>query len=641
MSNSQENNSILHRLLKRTGGWYIILVVLITQIVASLGAIASNYIIQVNAEFPALILREIVRFSSYTVMATGFILPLLIFFRYRSLRKALDIWKRGTASVSDESTWRTITSLSWRYTLLLTMVSIIVEMGAQLFFIASIPNVSLDQFVYAALGVFAGILGTATIALLLLDTLLRPAREALLPRKFEDQLRGDQGLNLARKVQLIIFALVATSLLLIGPIGYHQTTKALLMGTEDVLYAMRTQSLVVAFFILLYGIGLSIFFSRSISVPINDVLSTFTTIEGGNLKERANISTSDEIGQLAIYFNRMISRLEDLQSSLESQIAQRTEQLRATAEVGRAASSILDPNELIEEIVNLITERLGYYYAAIFILSPDGTWAELRSATGEAGAELKARQHRLAVGGKSMVGSAISLRQARIAHDVGLEAVRFNNPLLPDTRSEIALPLMVGGRVIGALDAQSTKPNAFDPENTETLLGMANQVAVALENARLYQEAQTALREIRTSQQAQLARAWTEVVDIEGNLEISMGQESYIPEDEAAQMTVPLSLRDQIIGEISIAGDEAWTDDDKAWVSAVARQAAFAIENARLLEESQQTALQERLISEITSKIWSSTTIDGILQVAIAELGRTLSANEAVIKLDTNSEEVA
>ena len=233
-----------------------------------------------------------------------------------------------------------------------------------------------------------------------------------------------------------------------------------------------------------------------------------------------------------------------------------------------------------------------------------------------------------------MVGSAISLRKARIAHDVGLEAVRFNNPLLPDTRSEIALPLMVGGRVIGALDAQSTEPNAFDEENTETLLGMANQVAVALENARLYRDAQNALREIRAAQQAQLSTAWSEMSEIEDKLEFTVGQEDYEPKDIGGQMRVPLSLRDQVIGEVSVVGDENWTEDDRAWVAAVARQAAFAIENARLLEESQQTALQERVISEITSKIWSSTTIEGILQVAIAELGRTLGANEAIIKLD-------
>lgn len=632
---NNQNSNILQRVLKRTGGWYLILAVLVTQTVAGIGAIAADYTIQVNAEFSPQTIASIVRFSSFTIYGTYLLLLLIVFFRYRKLREALNLWKNNLESKRTEENWTQITSLSWHYTLLLVLGSLIGEMFPVLLFVAAIPKVTVDQIIYAALGLFAGIIGTSSITLLLLDYLLRPAREALLPDRFEDQLHGDHGFKLANKVQLIIFAIVVTSLLLIAPIGFHQMTKAI-EGVDGVLNAMRRQSLIVAFLILLYGISLSIFFSRSLSSPINAILDTFTKIEAGDLKERANVSTSDEIGRLAIYFNRMIARLDDLQTSLESQIAQRTEQLKATAEVGRAASSILDPDELIEEIVNLITERLGYYYAAIFIISPDGSWAELRSATGEAGAALKVQRHRLAVGGKSMVGSAINLRQARIAHDVGLEAVRFNNPLLPQTRSEIALPLMVGKRVIGVLDAQSTEANAFDAENTETLLGMANQVAVALENARLYQEAQDALREIRSNQQSQLSQDWSDVVDEEGNLEFAVGQENYIEDDETRLLRMPLTLRDQIIGEISISGDDIWTEEDQIWVESIARQAAFAIENARLLEESQQTALQERLIAEITGKIWSSTTIDGILQVAIAELGRTLSVNEAVIKLDVN-----
>ena len=632
---NSRNSNILHRILKRTGGWYLILAVFVTQIAAGIGAVAADYTIQVNAEFSPQTIASVIRFSGFTVFGTYLLLLLIVFFRYRKLREALNHWKNDSEAERSEENWTQITSLSWQFTLLLFIVSLAGEMFPVLLFVATLPNVTVDQIIYAALGLFAGIIGTSSISLLLLDYLLRPAREALLPNRYEDQLRGDRGLKLANKVQLIIFAIIVTSLLLIAPIGFHQTTKAL-ASADGVLNAMRSQSLVVAFFILLYGIGLSIFFSRSLSSPINAILDTFTKIEAGDLKERANVSTSDEIGRLSIYFNRMITRLDDLQTSLESQITQRTEQLRATAEVGRAASSILDPDELIEEIVNLITERLGYYYAAIFIISPDGSWAELRSATGEAGAELKARRHRLAVDGKSMVGAAINLRQARIAHDVGLEAVRFNNPLLPQTRSEIALPLMVGKRVIGVLDAQSTEPNAFDTENTETLLGMANQVAVALENARLYQEAQDALREIRSNQQSQLSHDWSDVVNEEGNLEFAVGQGNYAEDDETKLLQMPLTLRNQVIGEIAISGDDTWTEEDEVWVAAVARQAAFAIENARLLEASQQTALQERLIAEITGKIWSSTTIDGILQVAIAELGRTLSANEAIIKLDSD-----
>ena len=634
MSNATPKKSILHRTLERTGGWYLVIAAFVTQVVASVGAVAADYTIQVNAEFSSEVLSGIIQFASYTIFSSTTFIVIFVFFRYRKSRKKLNAWKNNESDFRDEAGWKEITSLAWHYTVLIFIAGILGQVIPTLVYITNIPNITSDQIVYAALGLFAGVIGTATIALQLMDYLLQPARTALLPERFEDQLAGERGINLTIKLALTVFALLLTSILLLAPIGYHQTTKALQVGSVDVLRAMQTQSLVVAFLIIVYGMALAVFFSRSISTPIDALLKNFKTIESGDLKERATINTSDEIGRLSIYFNQMITRLDELQSNLENQIAKRTDQLRATSEVGRAASSILDPDELVEKIVNLITDRLGYYYAAIFIVSPDGAWAELRSATGEAGAELKARQHRLATGGKSMVGSAISLRQARIAHDVGLEAVRFNNPLLPNTRSEIALPLMVGGRVVGALDAQSTEPNAFDPENTETLLGMANQVAVALENARLYQEAQSALREIRANQRTQLSNAWSEVSDSEDVLEFSVGQESYQVDDQAAKLTIPLALRDQVIGEVLILGDDAWTEDDISWVNAVARQAAFAIENARLLEESQQSALQERIISEITGKIWASTTIEGIMQVAITELGRTLSANEAVIKLD-------
>ena len=638
MNKNMSENSILHRILKRLGGWYLLLAVFLTQLFAGLGALAAGYTVQVNAEFSIEALQGIIRFSSYLVGSITVFVLIFIYFRYRSLRKKLDAWKKDEAFDRDESGWREVTAFSWRLTLLLFGSGIFVEILPAIVYVMNIPDINFNQVVFSTLGLIAGVIGTTIFALFIIEYLLTPVREVMLPENFTDQIHGDMALRLSRKLPLTILALIITALLLSAPIGYHQTAKALETGLPGVLDAMRIQSLIVAVFVIFYGIALATTFARSISTPLDDILETFGKIEAGNLKERAKVSSSDELGRLAIYFNRMISQLDELQTNLESQIEERTEQLRATAEVGRAASSILDPDELVEEIVNLITERLGYYYAAIFILSPDGSWAELRSATGEAGAALKARQHRLSVGGKSMVGSAVSLRQARIAHDVGLEAVRFNNPLLPETRSEIALPLMVGGRVLGALDAQSTEPNAFDEEKTETLLGMANQVAVALENARLYKEAQEALREIRANQQTQLSTAWSQIAETEEKLEFSIGQENYRTENEGAKMNIPLALRDQIIGEVSIVGDENWSDDDRAWVSAVARQAAFAIENARLLEESQQTALQERVVSEITSKIWSSTTIEGILQVAITELGRTLGANEAIIKLETDDQ---
>ena len=642
MNNSAENIPLLQKVLQRTGGWYIVIIILVTQVFSGLGTIAADYSVQINAEFSPEQFLSLAKFTTAGILGTNALVLAIIYFLHDDVRKKLDRWRSGKPSLlnkrEDMRIWNKITSLAWRYSLILLVSNIFTTVLPVLFFQISVLDAEPDQIIYTLLGSFAAILGTSTLSLLLLEHFLKPTYKILLPKNPEGGHIKTRGISISIKLQSIILALILTSILLVAPIGYHQTVKALETGDNSVLLAMQTQSLIVAILTIFFGALLSALFARSVSSPLQELIRTFNEIEAGDLKQRAKVTAPDEIGELAIYFNSMVSRLDELQDSLETQIVMRTEQLRATSEVGHVVSSILEPEQLMKEVVNLITERLGYYYAAIFIISPDGYWAELKSATGEAGQELKAKRHRLALSGKSMVGSAINMREAHIAHDVGLEAVRFNNPLLPHTRSEIALPLIVGGHVLGALDAQSTEENAFDEEVTETLLGMANQVAVALENARLFQESQQSLREIRASQHTQLSEAWAEALDTQGDLEFSIGDKS---SSEESVLNVPLALRDQVIGEITLEGDRDWTTEEQGWVEAVATQAALALENARLLEESQQVALQERLVAEITSKIWSSNTPDGILKVALKELGSALGVSEATIKLDIDDKQEA
>ena len=323
--------------------------------------------------------------------------------------------------------------------------------------------------------------------------------------------------------------------------------------------------------------------------------------------------------------------LENQNIHLEDRVAERTLQLKAVNEVGRAASSVLDPDELINQVANLITDQFGFYYTALFLVDSTRRWAELKSATGEAGRVLTESKHRLEVGGKSMVGTAISTRSPRVALDVGMEPTRFENPLLPYTRSEIALPLLVGDRVLGALDVQSTKEGAFGPQEIDTLKNMANQVSIALENASLFQQAQQNLNEIRSIQRQYTLQSWKQVKNTE-ELRYEVGDEEAHKTDN--ELEVPLAIRDGVIGEIKLDTDNEWTPEQRNLIEAVAAQASLALENARLLEESQSTATSERLISEISGKIWSSATMDGILRTAVQELGRALDASEATIELN-------
>jgi GAF domain-containing protein/CheY-like chemotaxis protein len=183
--------------------------------------------------------------------------------------------------------------------------------------------------------------------------------------------------------------------------------------------------------------------------------------------------------------------------------------LHAAAKVGRNVTSILDPDLLLDQTVDIICDEFGFYYAGVFLIDESGEWAVLRSGRGEAGAAMIAAEHKLKVDGHSMIGAATGLRQARIALDVGDEPVHFKNPYLPDTRSEMALPLIVGDEVIGALTVQSTEEAAFGDDDIITLQTMADQLAVAINNANLHLENRRLLA--RVERRARLLEAASQV----------------------------------------------------------------------------------------------------------------------------------
>jgi GAF domain-containing protein/HAMP domain-containing protein len=633
------NKDILTRWLQKTGGWFIILVIGLAQLL-SLPALALGIVIvQTNAVYTPEQLQAAIAFE-LILLIIGYPIILTISFlfsrvAYKRLNARLMQKETLPINTPEELTaWRQISSISWRFGGTNLVVSMIVFILPLLTFLSNYLDATNDQLIYTFFGSLVSTLTVAILSILLIEIMMRPARNALVPVSFENQIAGATSARVFFKFQSIILALIVISILLIAPLGYHMAYTILYeeIGSLEVFAQLQQLSLAASAIALGLGFGLSFLLSRSVSTPINQLIDVFQKVEEGDLRQRAKIMATDEIGSLAIYFNRMVSRLEQFQRNLEDQVAERTAQLEATNEVGRVASSILDPEELVAKVVNLITDRFGYYYAALFIIEESGTWAELADATGTAGKTLKNRHHRLAVAGNSMVGFAITNRKARIALDVGEESIRFDNPLLPDTRSEIALPLIVGDHVIGALDVQSKSASAFSPRDVEVLQNMTNQVAVAIENARLYQSSQALLEEMRATNQRYLLSSWSELTRASGKIEVQTKTVS--PEEEGLHSTeVPLTIRDQILGEVLIQGDAEWTPEQRRLLEAVATQAAFALENARLLSESQQTALRERIAAGITERIWSSQSVDGILQTTIRELGRALEASEATIEL--------
>lgn len=621
-------------LLAKSGGLYIVLAIAAAQLLALPGAILGAISIQLSDSFSSAQLRQISGVIPVLVLIGNLILLAISWFLTPNVRNKLSLVVSGssprTNSDQEFKAWKEITGLAWRYGAAAVPIAYLVNILPPSLYYYLKGATSQAQFSYALAGGGAAILGMVILAVLIIDSLLIPARLALIPDTFEAQTSGRNGTLLTGKLIIIILTLILITILTVVPIGFHNTMMALQQqgNSSQILSDIQFHSIFASFLALLLGFSLAYLFSRAISTPLKELINTFKKIEQGDLSHRVRITTADEIAELTIHFNRMVARLEELQIALEKQVYEQTAQLKATNEVGSAASSILEPEELLTKVVNLITDRFGHYYSAIYLVDQTGYWAELIEATGDAGKVLKQNKHRLELANKGLIADAINNRQATIA-DSKNAPWRPANPLLPYTKSEIALPLVVGGHALGALDVQSTHDGAFNPQDVDTLQGMANQVAIALENARLYQEAQKNLEEMQSIQKQYLLDAWSRVSNVE-ELTYSLGDN---PGENAYKIETHLTLRDQSLGIIHLATDEDISPEERNLISAVASQAAIALENARLVNESRQLADRERLVAEISNKIWTSTTIDGVMQTVVRELGRVLDTTRAVIEL--------
>ncbi|NWG35544.1 MAG: GAF domain-containing protein [Chloroflexi bacterium] len=636
--------------MKRLGGGYIILVIVASQMTGMIGAIPGLVSMNLNIEPDADLVRLFSRLVPALVIFSQVLLVVIGWQITSATRKRLSEWKQGVLrpdAQSEFAAWKELTnfttvygaiSFAGNFAILVLPPALIASSKGNVISSVFQPN-SIDSPIpiYILLGGLASVLGATIFSLLLIERLTLPARLILLPASFETQLEGRTGVLIGFKFQILILGLIVIGLALIAPIGFQQTIRILYteIASSQIFRDLQVQSILLSALTITLGVGFAYLATRSISDPVNEWLQTFQKIEQGDLKQRLPVTATDELATVAINFNRMVTRLENLQATLEQQVKERTRQLTATIEVGRVASSILDPDRLLEKVVNLITEQFDYYYAAIYLIDSSGKWAELKEATGQAGNILKQNRHRLEIAGRSMVGTCIRERSPRIAQNTAEEKLRFENPLLPYTRSEIALPLIAGDRVLGALDVQSTKASDFNVDLIETMQNMANQVSIALENARLFQEAQQSINELRSIQKQYLLEGWSGLRSFNETLEYGIGE----PIEGASQvMETPIQLRDQTIGKVILEAREEWTPEQQSLVDAVAAQAAIALENARLVSESRQVATRERALAEINSKIWAAASIDSILQTVIKELGRRLDASNATIELNLDDE---
>lgn len=395
------------------------------------------------------------------------------------------------------------------------------------------------------------------------------------------------------------------------------------------------------------GVLIAAGWSRRIIQPLNQLAQAAQQIGRGNM-QTVTVIGSQELEALAHAFNTMVDQVRQTLSGLEQQVAARTRdlerraaQIATGAEIAHVATTLLDPDELIASVVNLIQQRFDLYYVGLFLLDAEGRYAVLHAGTGEAGRIMKERGHRLEVGGQSMIGWVCANKQARIALDVGKDAVRFANPYLPDTHSELALPMRAGNRIIGALSIQSTQTAAFDEGDIAALQGMADQIAVALENARLFQQTQETLQKLDEANRLLTRQGWQEYLTAAPQAPYA---EFYAPGGTVTAsgslphiLRIPLEAGGQPLGTLIMersAHTPGWTDEEAETIRAIAQQATLALDNARLFEESQRLAAREHLIGEITGRIRSAATLEGVLNAAVREVSLLTGASYAAIDLE-------
>jgi GAF domain-containing protein len=325
------------------------------------------------------------------------------------------------------------------------------------------------------------------------------------------------------------------------------------------------------------------------------------------------------------------------------QLENRTKKLHAVAEITRTATALRDFEQLLSSITSIISNQLGYYHVAIFLLDEQKQYAILRSANTEAGKRMLSRGYRLSVGQLGIVNSVAQTGQPRMALNLGDDKSFFNNPELRASQSQLALPLKSGNEIIGVLDVQSVQERDFTETDISTLSILADQVGIALQNALLFEESQRALRDANVASMQASKRDWkeySEEIHIKGyrydGIKSEPLKDSRQLNKENNALLIPVQLRGQPIGRLKLnVSDHShqWTDDELVMVKATAERVALALESARLLEEAQKQATREAFLSGVATKLSTSFQLDSILRDTVQELGQTLKNSTVTFQL--------
>jgi len=511
-------------------------------------------------------------------------------------------------------------------------------------------------------------------------------------------------LNLVTKLIVPIVIILYVSIGLIATFNYYTNVYSLDFVNRNVLgeNSSQTRQLLINLFetqtrsnalfsvLILILVTLATFGTiRLITNPIRALTLVAQKVTTGKLNVHVDVSSSDEIGTLAQSINHITSQLRQLSSNLEQRVDERSRELTLTAQQALNRTSDLEfvlhfiqdiasvhqLERLLPLIVQLIRDHSNYYHVGIFLLDLKQEFFILRAASSEGGRQMTDRGYRVEINSDSLIGLVAKKGEPLVAVDTGSEAVIFDNPDLPLTRSEVALPLKNKDSLIGILDVHSIQPLAFSQDEISLLSILATHVAIAIEKAKLFDDTLNSLAEFRSLQEGSVQEEWSryilerqqvgyefmhgsvlpmktqplqidaptwETLEKDGFKVVNsttpdttpIGQNK--PKASLPLMALPIALRGEIIGFIQleeIDPGRTWTEDEVSLVKSVADQVGLALENARLLEQTRRRAERESLVAKISSRLRASNDPEEILNTAVLELRQALRARTAHIVL--------
>ncbi|NLX09433.1 MAG: GAF domain-containing protein [Chloroflexi bacterium] len=429
-------------------------------------------------------------------------------------------------------------------------------------------------------------------------------------------------------------------------------------GLQDVLFSI----IAIVLGVTVIGLGAVLLGAAVIARPITRLTGSARRISAGYLDERPQPTTrQDEIGVLNNALAEMSDQLLNSITELEQRVAERTRNLELTLEIGRVLASIRDLDTLLEDVVNLIRDQFEQvYHVQVFLIDPQLQRAVLKASTGAIGRTLLERGHYLEVGSQSVIGSVTASGHAVVALDTSSNPIHRRNEFLPDTRAEMALPLRSGDRIIGALDLQSTAPDAFSEQDVGLFQGMADQITIAIENAILFAESNARLQQIENLNRLLTRANWQESLagqeqdalvatagpgaapaDAWSPLQreaMLTGQIADRAEGDTVTFAVPILLRGEVLGAVEWQVPGArYTQYVRQTALELTSRLALTAENIRLFEQGRRATQREQWVNQISSKLTGTTDIDQILQTAVRELGLVLRLPQTAIRLNPSN----